>query len=159
MNIIDAAHKTVKDSPGGAEALATRMITTNDKGEEKPMSGAVLRNKVNPNNATHKLGWEEASEIMGLTGDYRMLVALAAEHGFGVQRLEVPESAGCLTTTILAASASKGQFAEMLHEFLQDGLITDNEFSELQSGAAGIHAALILLMAKLREAKGQRGVL
>jgi len=159
MNIIDAAHKTVKDSPGGAEALATRMITTNDKGEEKPMSGAVLRNKVNPNNATHKLGWEEASEIMGLTGDYRMLVALAAEHGFGVQRLDMPDSAGCLTSTILAASATKGQFAEMLHEFLKDGLITDNEFTQLQSGAAGIHAALILLMAKLREAKGQRDVL
>lgn len=158
MNITDAAHKTVKDSPGGAEALATRLITTNDKGEEKPMSGAVLRNKVNPNNATHKLSWEEASEIMGLTGDHRMLIALAAEHGYGLHRLDAAD-ASCLTSTILATSASKGQFAEALHRALEDGLITDNEFANLQTAAASIQSWLISLMSQLREAKGQRGVL
>ncbi len=159
MNITDAAHKTVKDYLGGAEALATRLITVNDRGEEKPMSGAVLRNKVNPNNATHKLGWEEASEIMGLTGDHRMLMALAAEHGYGLHRLEAPEEAGCLTTSILATSAIKGQFAELLHAALADKVITDNEFSQLQSAAAGIQSALILLMAMLRDARGRKDVL
>jgi len=159
MNINDAAHKTVKDYPGGAEALATRLMVTNDKGEQKPMSGAVLRNKVNPSNATHKLGWEEASNIMDLTGDHRMLVALAAEHGFGLHRLEIPEDAGCLTSSILAASASKGQFADLLHSALADKLITDNEFQQLQSAATGIQSALILLMARLREAKGFKVVL
>ncbi len=159
MNILDAAHKTVKDSPGGAEALATRLITVNDRGEERSMSGAVLRNKVNPNNTTHALSLVEANDIMGLTGDHRILIALAAEHGYGLHMLEAPDDARCLTSTILATSASKGQFAEALHSALTDGLITDNEFSELQNAAAGIHAALILLMAKLREAKGQRGVL
>lgn len=159
MNIIDAAHKTVKDSPGGAEALATRLITTNDKGEEKPMSGAVLRNKVNPNNTTHHVTLKEASEIMDLTGDHRILVALAAEHGYGLHRLEAPENAGCLTSTILATSASKGQFAEVLNNCLKDGLITDNEFAQLQSAASDVQAAMIMLMSRLREAKGQRGVL
>jgi len=159
MNITDAAHKTVKDSPGGAEALATRLITTNDKGEEKPMSGAVLRNKVNPNNTTHKLSWEEASEIMGLTGDHRMLFALAAEHGYGVHRLELPEDAGCLTSTILETAAVKGQFAELLHQCLKDRLITENEFSGLQTAAAAVQSALIVLMSRLREAKGQGQVL
>ncbi|HEL5052592.1 hypothetical protein A7X93_00470 [Stenotrophomonas maltophilia] len=159
MNITDAAHKTVKDSPGGAEALATRLITTNDKGEEKPMSGAVLRNKVNPNNTTHKLGWEEASEIMGLTGDHRMLFALAAEHGYGVHRLELPDEVGCLTSTILETAAVKGQFAELLHECLKDKLITENEFSGLQTAAAAVQSALIVLMSRLREAKGQGQVL
>lgn len=159
MNTNDAANRTVKAYPGGAEALATRLITINDRGEEKPMSGAVLRNKINPNNGKNHLTLAEANEIMDLTGDHRILMAMAAEHGYGLHRLDVPEESGCLTSTILAASASKGQFAEMLHEFLKDGLITDNEFSQLQNGAAGIHTALILLMAKLREAKGQRGVL
>ena len=159
MNTHDAAHKTVKAYPGGAEALATRMITVNERGEEKAMSGAVLRNKINPNNSKNQLTLAEANEIMGLTGDHRILIALAAEHGYGLHMLEAPDDARCLTSTILATSASKGQFAEALHSALTDGLITDNEFSELQSAAAGIHAALILLMAKLREAKGQRGVL
>jgi len=159
MNICDAAHKTVKDYPGGAEALATRLISVNDRGEEKPMSGAVLRNKVNPNNATHKLGWEEASDIMSLTGDHRMLVALAAEHGFGLHRLELPEDAGCLTSTILETAAVKGQFAELLHECLKDKLITENELSGLQTAAAAVQSALIVLMSRLREAKGQGQVL
>jgi hypothetical protein len=53
MNITDAAHKTVKDYPGGSEALAVRI----------GMSAAVLRNKVNPNNTTHHLTLAEASEI------------------------------------------------------------------------------------------------
>jgi len=98
MNITDAAHKTVKDYPGGAEALATRLITVNDKGEEKPMSGAVLRNKINPNNTTHRLTLAEANEIMGLTGDHRILVALAAEHGYGLHGLEPPADAGWAIT-------------------------------------------------------------
>ncbi|WIA62280.1 hypothetical protein POS15_03380 [Stenotrophomonas sp. BIO128-Bstrain] len=149
----------MKDYPGGAEALATRLITVNDKGEEKPMSGAVLRNKINPNNTTHRLTLAEANEIMGLTGDHRILVALAAEHGYGLHGLEPPADAGCLTSTILATSASKGHFAEMLHKCLQDGLITDNEFSELQSAATAVQSSLIVLMTRLRESKGQKDVL
>jgi len=159
MNITDAAHKTVKDYPGGAEALATRLITVNDKGEEKPMSGAVLRNKVNPNNTTHRLTLAEASDVMSLTGDHRILVALAAEHGYGLHGLEPPPASGCLTSTILATSASKGHFAEMLHKCLQDGLITDNEFADLQSAATAVQSSLIVLMTRLRESKGQRDVL
>ncbi|WP_341772648.1 phage regulatory CII family protein, partial [Burkholderia pseudomallei] len=46
MNIIDAAYAVVHDYPGGSESLAPRL----------GMSAAVLRNKVNPNNATHHLG-------------------------------------------------------------------------------------------------------
>lgn len=68
MNIIDAAHKTVHAYPGGSESLAPRIA----------MSAAVLRNKVNPNNSTHHLTLVEASEVMGVTGDYRILHALAA---------------------------------------------------------------------------------
>ena len=70
MNVTDAAHKTAHAYPGGCDALGDRM-------EMRP---GVLRNKVNPNNDKHHLTLAEADEMMGLTGDHRILQALAAEH-------------------------------------------------------------------------------
>jgi len=71
MNITDAAYNTVHDHPGGASALAPRM------GIKSP---AVLNSKVNPNTDTHHLTLAEASKLMALTGDFRILQALSAEH-------------------------------------------------------------------------------
>lgn len=157
MNITDAAYKTVKDSPGGAEALATRLITTNDKGEEKPMSGAVLRNKVNPNNTTHKLGWEEASEIMGLTGDHRMLHALAAEHGYTLQRMEA-EGMPSVMGAMLENAAKQGAFAQALQDALADELISENEMKAISGAGTAQIEAMTNLLARLRAVTGRRGV-
>lgn len=129
MNITDAAHKTVKDYPGGAEALGVRI----------GMSGAVLRNKVNPNNTTHHLSLSEASEIMGVTGDDRMLHALAAEHGYVLRRTAGVPS-GSVVTAILAVSARQGDLAQAVSESLQDGRITPNEASEIGRLCASIQA-------------------
>ncbi|ARV23349.1 phage regulatory CII family protein [Xanthomonas citri pv. glycines] len=126
MNIADAAHKTVLDYPGGSVALATRLISTNDRGEEKPMSAAVLRSKVNPNTRTHHLTLAEASEIMGLTGDYRILHALAAEHDFIVQRADTP-TAGDVIAAMLKASSLKGMLSALICKAMEDGRITPNE--------------------------------
>ncbi|MFA1289946.1 phage regulatory CII family protein [Xanthomonas axonopodis pv. nakataecorchori] len=126
MNIADAAHKTVLDYPGGSVALATRLISTNDRGEEKPMSAAVLRSKVNPSTRTHHLTLAEASEIMGLTGDYRILHALAAEHDFVVQRADTP-AAGDMIAALLKASSLKGMLSALIAKAMADGRITPNE--------------------------------
>lgn len=72
MNILDAAHHTVRQFKGGAAALAVRMGMR---------SVAVLNSKVNQNTETHHLTLMEASSIMAITGDYRILQALCAEHG------------------------------------------------------------------------------
>ena len=116
MNIIDAAHKTVKSYPGGSESLAPRI----------GMSAAVLRNKVNPNNHTHHLSLAEASEIMGITDDLRILDALAAEHGCIVVRHDVP-SCGSLIADLLSAAALKGELAAQLAEAYADRRISPNE--------------------------------
>lgn len=126
MHIADAAHKTVLDYPGGSVALATRLISTNDRGEEKPMSAAVLRSKVNPNTRTHHLTLTEASEIMGLTGDHRILHALAAEHGYTVVLTDVPE-AGSLVAALIDAGEIKGKLCQIIGDALDDGRITANE--------------------------------
>ncbi len=146
MNITDAAHKTVKDYPGGAEALGVRI----------GMSGAVLRNKVNPNNSTHHLSLAEASEIMGVTGDDRMLHALAAEHGYVLRRVEGVAS-GSVIGAVLAVSKRQGDLAQAVATSLEDGRITPNESSEIGRLCASIQAdaADLAQRAELASAGGQ----
>lgn len=72
MNIIDAANATVHNYLGGSESLGPRIGLT----------AAILRSKVNPRNGTQQLTISEADRIMELTGDFRMLKALAHRHGF-----------------------------------------------------------------------------
>jgi hypothetical protein len=72
VNITDAAYAVAHDYPGGTESLAPRL----------GMSGAVLRNKVNPNNTTHHLTLAEALRMSEITSDRRVAEAFARElHG------------------------------------------------------------------------------
>ncbi|RZZ90624.1 phage regulatory CII family protein [Pseudoxanthomonas winnipegensis] len=126
MNILDAAYKTVHEYQGGSVALATRMVRTDEQGNERAMSDAVLRNKVNPNNSTHHLTLEEASEIMGLTGNYRILHALAAQHGFTLQRSDLPDG-GNLVAALIDAGEIKGKLCQIIGDALDDNKISHNE--------------------------------
>lgn len=131
MNIQDAAHKTVHDYPGGSVSLAPRM----------GMSPAILRNKVNPNNTTHHLTVAEADELMGLTGDHRILHALAAEHGYTLQRSDAPD-AGSLIQGMLAAAAGQGDLAHIVQEAMADGRITPNEVIAIERACTTIQHVL-----------------
>lgn len=147
MNILDAAHKTVKSYPGGSESLAPRI----------GMSAAVLRNKVNPNNETHHLTLAEASEIMGVTSDDRILHALAAEHGYTLQPMD-PVASGTVMGAMLDHGAAQGAFAQAIQEALSDGLITENEMREITSAGAAQMGAVVGLLARLRAVTGVPGV-
>lgn len=147
MNITDAAHKTVKDCPGGSEALAVRI----------GMSAAVLRNKVNPNNNTHHLTLAEASEIMGVTGDDRILHALAAEHGYTLQKMEADGMASVMGA-MLENAAKQGAFAQALQDALADELISENEMKAISGAGTAQMEAMTNLLARLRAVTGQRGV-
>ena len=67
----DAFHATCHAYPGGCESLAPRM----------GMSSAVLRNKARPGCHTNHPTLADADHVMSLTGDCRVLHALAAAHG------------------------------------------------------------------------------
>lgn len=146
MNILDAAHKTVKRYPGGSESLAPRI----------GMSAAVLRNKVNPNNDKHHLTLAEASEIMGVTGDDRILHALAAEHGYTLQRADAPVE-GNILAAFLAAGSLKGKLATVLAEALDDGRITPNEAKEIAEVCGNTQAVLAQVSQHARAA-AERGL-
>ncbi|WP_372380276.1 phage regulatory CII family protein [Xanthomonas sp. NCPPB 1062] len=152
MNIADAAYHTVHDYPGGAGALVKRMAPRqNQRGELVEMSEAVLNSKVNPNTRTHIYGLLEASEIMGLTGDFRVLHSLAAEHGFGLVLLE-PGEAGGLMDSFLAASGAKGALAMLLSEVLADHKVSPNEADQVDQLCLKAQAFLVQLSARARAA-------
>lgn len=70
MNTRDAAYLTGHHYPGGVSALATRM----------GMDTRELSRKLNPN--TGDLWLDEAVALMTLSGDYRILHAMADELGY-----------------------------------------------------------------------------
>lgn len=89
MSPQDAIHHVVHDFPGGAEALAPRI----GRGAQ------VLRNKVTLEGwsvcaGSHEPTLADVAAITRVTGDLRVLDALAAEVGAVVLRLPVIESLG-----------------------------------------------------------------
>jgi hypothetical protein len=140
VNVIDAAHQTVKAYPGGAESLGPRV----------GIGPAVLRSKVNPNTETHHLSLAEADRIMGATGDHRILHALAAEHGYVLQAMDAEQGgAASLLQAVLQANAAEGCFDRRLDEALADSRVTPRELSELSDLAISQQAATARLVAKL----------
>lgn len=148
MNVNDAAHRTVHAYPGGSESLAPRIGTT----------AAVLNSKVNPATKTHRLALEEADELMGLTGDFQILQALAARHGFGLVRLDLdggsvdPQS---IATGILAVNACGGELARVIHDAIADGVISEREMRDISALGAANQRALISLISLLRDRAGK----
>ncbi|RZZ81965.1 hypothetical protein EA662_17505 [Pseudoxanthomonas winnipegensis] len=120
---------------------------------------AVLRSKVNPNNTTHHLSLVEADQLIGLTGDHRMLHDLAQAHGYVLQAMpaEVQDDATVMEL-VLDLHAANGEFARELHDALADEIITGNEMSELAKDCHGSMHAAVLLLRKLREMSKARSV-
>lgn len=140
MNVIDAAHRTVHAYPGGSESLGPRI----------GMSPAVLRNKVNPNNSTHHLTLLEADEVIGVTGDHRILHELAAKHGYGLHLLDAHVGQADVISQLLETNAAKGEFAQVLQEALADKVVTPNEYQLLVRSGTTVQSALVLLLNMLR---------
>lgn len=105
------------------------------------ISAATPRGKVNPNNDRNLLSIQEANELMGKSGDYRILHALAASHGFVVQRVEAPVF-GSVITALLAAAAAKGDLAEVVAKSMEDNRISANESDRISCGVMQVIAAL-----------------
>lgn len=147
MNVQDAAYATVRAYRGGSESLAPRL----------GMSAAVLRGKVNPNNDRNILSLADADAIMGVTGDHRILHALAAEHGYTLQPM-AEDSAECLMSAVLASSAAKGEMATVISAALEDGVITPNELADIKRACAALQAQVVAIAkraaAKVRQAPG-----
>lgn len=125
MNALDAFYHTAHDAKGGLESLAARLN----------MSAQVLRNKANPNNVANKPLLEDADRMMGLTGDYRILDALAAGHGRIVIKAPEPgESCDAAILELIAHSwKTNGEVGMAVHEILSDGKVESHELPKVRT--------------------------
>lgn len=143
MNILDAAYHTVHDFQGGASALSVRL------GIKSP---AVLNSKVNPNTETHHLTLLEASKLMGITGDHRILQSLCTEVGkVAIDLPDIPECQRDLTLmeSMLNISVSKGNCAKVFREMMKDGRITRGEAKDMSKIVHELVSHLMTLEAQI----------
>ncbi|MDH0657328.1 phage regulatory CII family protein [Acinetobacter johnsonii] len=144
MNILDAAYHTVHDYKGGANTLAPRM------GIKSP---AVLNSKVNPNTDTHHLTLVEASKLMALTNDYRILQSLNAQHGkVGINLPDIPECRDtALTDLVLSFGMKGGNVYTLFKEMMADGRITRGEAIDMSKVIHRLHEILAELDAQIHQ--------
>lgn len=144
MNIFDAAYSTVHDYQGGSNALAPRM------GIKSP---AVLNSKVNPHTETHHLTLAEASRLMALTGDLRILQSLNAEHGkVAINLPDIPECRDtALTDLVLNIGITGGDIQSIFKEMMADGRITQGEALDMSKVIHELHTVLAELDAQINK--------
>lgn len=132
MNISDAAYAVAHDYRGGTDSLAPRI----------GLSGAMLRNKVNPNNDTHKLTLVEAVRMTDAADDERILSAWASQRNSVLVRLpeptEQPDNEELLNL-FMRLTAEFGALAQRHQEATEDGEVDDQEKTDLKRLGNQIH--------------------
>lgn len=131
MNLLDAAYDTVHSYPGGSEALAPRL----------GKAAGVIRREVKGDPA-NKLGLMDASRIIGLTGDKRIIHALCAEHGMVAIPVDGEGDATDILGLFLEKQQAGGELAAETRAALADGVVTLNELSRVRQALARKQAVL-----------------
>jgi hypothetical protein len=140
MNHLDAFHQTVHAAPGGCESLAPRM----------GMSATILRNKANPNSTTNKPTLDDADRLMGITGDYSVLHALAQNHGFVCTRIdEQPASDMAVLEATTDIWSKLGDLGTEVHKALADGRIEQHELKSIETATFAAFRPMMQLLARV----------
>lgn len=141
MNLQDAFYNTVHDAPGGAESLAPRM----------GVSAQILRNKANPNNPGNIPSLDEADKLITLTGDLRILHAMAARHGMVcAPKPNGHESDLAILEIIAAAWRSGGNVGESVYTALVDGRISGHELDTINLAIYNAQQSLATVGSRLQ---------
>lgn len=147
MNLDDAVYNAVHDYPGGVPALAVRL----------GMSKNVLQNKINPSQDHHKVTLAESMKIQQLTGDMRILHAMAEELGFicipGGNFAGVSDQA--LLDLFNEEYAALGKFSGDFREAFADGEISRAECEQLRADVYRIKSVLAEIMARIESFAGE----
>jgi hypothetical protein len=141
VNVDDAAYATVHDYPGGSESLAPRL----------GMSAAILRGKVNPKDKGHHLTLAEANKAIGLTGDLRILQALAVEYRQVMLPIDEGDDASDMAVleAIAAMWSSNGDLGTAVHHALSDNVLTRREFDGINAAAHKLTNRVFAMLARL----------
>lgn len=146
MSMLDAAYWTGRDYPGGIEALAARLGRPN------------LSDELNPRRPNAKLGLMTALDMQVMSGDCRILYAMAAElrHYPPVPMLPADSHADPQAMTALAETAK--EFADLLTTVsgdLADGDVSDNDLARAQREGGELVAKVQALLGRLAHLNAQ----
>jgi hypothetical protein len=148
MNHLDAFYQTVHSAPGGAEAIANRM----------GMSAQVLRNKANVNSDTNKPTLDDADRLMGITGDYRVLESLAANHGFTLTKVEEhAPSEMSVFESMTGILAQFGQYSQEVHQAFADGRLEPHELTAIDESMFALFQRFMQFRARMGGMVEKRG--
>ena len=127
LNILDTAHAVAHEYDGGCESLAPRM----------GVGAQVLRNKVNPNIATHHLTLAEAVRMSDLANDYRILETWAQQVGMALVKIPLPEDCADAEVVELMAKSlgSLGDVGAEIVKTLEDGRVERHEAEKVNDRA------------------------
>lgn len=141
MNTVDAAYHVVHDYPGGSESLGPRV----------DISAAVLRNKVNANNDTHRLTLAEAVRITDITDDDRILQAWARARGYMLIKPPVGHSCDmAVLEQVVGLAVANGQFMTTVNDALADGKITTDEIERIEESEHTLQASAATVTGSLK---------
>lgn len=141
MSVADAFHRTVFDSPGGPESLAPRL----------GISAQVLRNKANPNIVTNHPTLSDVERVMMFTGDYQVLIELAANLGHTCHRVGdiAPASDMAVLELIAKVWSTNGEVGAAVNQTLADGRVEQHELAHVRQAVYRTTSALMEMLARL----------
>lgn len=149
LSVRDAAFHVVHSYPGGAAALATRM----------GLSYGVLCHKVKPNyESRHHMTLEESVKVQQLTGDHRILYAMARELDHVAIRVDSIEG-DAVHADITKTVKEFADYLQSVTVAVSDDKVTDNELrdvdqqlGELINQANRLRASLAAMNQSLKSA-------
>lgn len=139
LDVADAAYHTAHSYPGGVPALAQRM----------GMSQNTMAHKVGLNNTTHHLTLREAVAMQEVTGDVRILHAMASALGYSCISLRA-DAAGSTLTEVMHMAKEFGDVLQSINRAVDDGAVNQNEMMDCEQQAAELMAAINSVLATVR---------
>lgn len=149
MSPQDAFHATCHDYPGGCESLAPRM----------GMTPGVLRNKANLHSTTNIPSLWDADRAMAVTGDYRVLHALAGNHAHVCIQIDdntAPSDVAVLemVTHVWRAHGGVGSAVDAA---LEDGRIEAHEVEQIRDAIYRTIQSMQQMLGRIEQLCDSRG--
>lgn len=145
VNVKDAIYQTVRDFPGGAEALAPRLGAK--------LSARSLRNMADPHQETH--GWSlRRFDMLLAVADKRPLEALCQQHG-GIFLPLGEQIDGAPAPLLKRLHKLASEFSDLPRAIeaalKRDGQISDNELKRIEREGAELVSAVAAVLGMARQ--------
>lgn len=146
MSVADAAYHTAHGYPGGIAALAARM----------GVSVNTLTHKANPNNDTHHLRPDELLAMQYLSGDVRILHAMAAQLGYTCTRALPDQNNGNIVEALMREQVAHADFIRAVADPLArmetdpNSWVTPAEVRRASAMAGDLHTTTAHVLGAMR---------